>query len=497
MGTFFPVVNLVVGLFAVVTCLLLAVSVDSELLAVEPRNSIIGYVPEDLSSEVRMWGLFENWLRKHGKDYGGVVAEKERRFLIFQDNLRYVNAHNRDKKKASYWLGLNKFADLSNQEFRAMYTGTKIDRNRRLKKKMERTHFRCGDIEAPDSIDWREKGAVVAVKDQGSCGSCWAFSSIGAIEGINAIKTGELLPLSEQELVDCDRKYNQGCNGGLMNYAFEFIIANGGIDTEQDYPYTGFNGRCNFTKKNTHVVTIDGYEDVPANNEGALKKAVASQPVSIAIEAGGRDFQLYSGGVFTGDCGTDLDHGVLAVGYGSEDGLDYWIVKNSWGVYWGESGYLRMQRNIGANDFGLCGINIEPSYPTKTSPNPPNPGLTPPSPTLPEVVCDKWRTCPAENTCCCTFPIGNLCLGWGCCSLNSATCCDDHYHCCPHEHPVCNLEAGKCFKWGDEKIGVELMKRTPASMNWPAFRQSMGRKSSTSSNNKVLSTATSEQIASQ
>jgi hypothetical protein len=248
MGTFFPVVNLVVGLLAVVTCLLLGVSVDSELLAVEPRNSIIGYVPEDLSSESRIWGLFENWLRKHGKEYGGAVAEKERRFLIFQDNLRYVDAHNRKKKNASYWLGLNKFADLSNQEFRAMYTGTKIDRNRRLKKKMERTHFRYDDIEAPDSIDWREKGAVVAVKDQGSCGSCWAFSSIGAIEGINAIKTGELLPLSEQELVDCDRTYNQGCNGGLMDYAFEFIIANGGIDTEQDYPYTGFNGRCNFTK---------------------------------------------------------------------------------------------------------------------------------------------------------------------------------------------------------------------------------------------------------
>jgi hypothetical protein len=170
MGTFFPVVNFVVGLLAVVTCLLLGVSVDSELLAVEPRNSIIGYVPEDLSSETRMWGLFEDWLRKHGKDYGGVVAERQRRFLIFQDNLRYVDAHNRKKKNASYWLGLNKFADLSNQEFRAMYTGTKIDRNRRLKKKMERTHFRYGDIEAPDSIDWREKGAVAAVKDQGSCG---------------------------------------------------------------------------------------------------------------------------------------------------------------------------------------------------------------------------------------------------------------------------------------------------------------------------------------
>jgi hypothetical protein len=202
-------------------------------------------------------------------------------------------------------------------------------------------------------------------------------------------------------------------------------------------------------QKNAHVVTIDDYEDVPENDEEALKKAVANQPVSIAIEAGGRDFQLYSGGVFTGDCGTDLDHGVLAVGYGNENGLDYWIVKNSWGDFWGERGYLRMQRNIGANDFGLCGINIEPSYATKDSPNPPNPGLTPPSPTPPEVVCDNWRTCPAESTCCCTFPLGNMCLGWGCCSLDSATCCDDHYHCCPHEYPVCNMEAGMCLKVSD------------------------------------------------
>ncbi|CAK9865826.1 unnamed protein product [Sphagnum jensenii] len=478
-------------------------SVDAERAAAEKeeRSSILGYAPEDLSSESRMLRLFEKWQQQHGKkDYGGVVTEKERRFLIFKENLQYVDAHG--KKNSTYWLGLNKFADLSNQEFRAKYTGTKIDRNRRLKKNHQKEQrkssgFRYADVEAPDSIDWREKGAVAAVKDQGSCGSCWAFSTIGAIEGINAIKTGELLTLSEQELVDCDHAYNQGCNGGLMDYAFEFIIENGGIDTDEDYPYTGFDGRCDVRKKNAHVVTIDDYEDVPENDEESLKKAVANQPVSIAIEAGGRDFQLYSGGVFTGDCGTDLDHGVLAVGYGNENGLDYWIVKNSWGDFWGERGYLRMQRNIGANDFGLCGINIEPSYATKDSPNPPNPGLTPPSPTPPEVVCDNWRTCPSESTCCCTFPLGNMCLGWGCCSLDSATCCDDHYHCCPHEYPVCNMEAGMCLKGGDEKTGVALMKRTPAHMNWPALRQQMGRKSGTSSSNGVPLSTTSKQIASQ
>ncbi|RQW15005.1 hypothetical protein EHS17_16055, partial [Rhodobacteraceae bacterium CH30] len=188
----------------------------------------------------------------------------------------------------------------------------------------------------PEFVDWREKGAVAVVKDQGSCGSCWAFSTTGAVEGINQIVTGDLISVSEQELVDCDTSYNQGCNGGLMDYAFEFIIKNGGIDTEEDYPYTGRDGRCDATRKNAKVVSIDGYEDVPLNDESALKKAVSNQPIAVAIEAGGREFQFYTSGIFTGSCGTELDHGVLAVGYGSEGGKDYWIVKNSWGAEWGE-----------------------------------------------------------------------------------------------------------------------------------------------------------------
>ncbi|GKF54947.1 low-temperature-induced cysteine proteinase-like protein, partial [Tanacetum coccineum] len=146
-----------------------------------------------------------------------------------------------------------------------------------------------------------------------------------------------MIAVSEQELVDCDTSYNQGCNGGLMDYAFQFIIKNGGIDTEEDYPYTGRDGKCDATRKNAKVVSIDGYEDVPVNDESALQKAVSNQPIAVAIEAGGREFQFYTSGIFTGSCGTDLDHGVLAVGYGSENGKDYWIVKNSWGAEWGES----------------------------------------------------------------------------------------------------------------------------------------------------------------
>ncbi|KAL5670957.1 hypothetical protein ACJX0J_015263, partial [Zea mays] len=142
---------------------------------------------------------------------------------------------------------------------------------------------------------------------------------------------------------------DKGCNGGLMDYAFEFIINNGGIDTEKDYPYKGTDGRCDVNRKNAKVVTIDSYEDVPANDEKSLQKAVANQPVSVAIEAAGTTFQLYSSGIFTGSCGTALDHGVTVVGYGTENGKDYWIMKNSWGSSWGESGYVRMERNIKAS----------------------------------------------------------------------------------------------------------------------------------------------------
>ncbi|XP_044475319.1 probable cysteine protease RD21B isoform X2 [Mangifera indica] len=433
--------------------------------------SIISYDESHASksswrTDDEVMAIYEAWLVKHGKTYNA-LGEKEKRFQIFKDNLRFIDEQNSEKR--TYKLGLTRFADLTNEEYRSKFLGLGARtgfRKKSLKSKVsDRYQPPVGD-KLPDFVDWRKEGAVVDVKDQGSCGSCWAFSTIAAVEGINKIVTGDLISLSEQELVDCDSSYNEGCNGGLMDYAFEFIINNGGIDTEEDYPYTAVDGKCDSLRKNARVVSIDGYEDVPENNEAALQTAVANQPVSVAIEAGGREFQFYDSGVFSGRCGTALDHGVAIVGYGTENGVDYWLVRNSWGKSWGESGYIKMQRNLVGTASGKCGIAMEASYPIKKGQNPPNPGPSPPSPIKPPTVCDSYYSCPQSSTCCCVYEYGNYCFAWGCCPLEAATCCDDHYSCCPHDYPVCNVRSGTCLTSKDNPLGVKAMTRSPAIPNW-------------------------------
>ncbi|KAH9758875.1 hypothetical protein KPL71_016827 [Citrus sinensis] len=331
---------------------------------------LLSSLPPNYCSDINE--LFETWCKQHGKAYSS-EQEKQQRLKIFEDNYAFVTQHN-NMGNSSFTLSLNAFADLTHQEFKASFLGfsaASIDHDRRRNASVQSP----GNLrDVPASIDWRKKGAVTEVKDQASCAT-------GAIEGINKIVTGSLVSLSEQELIDCDRSYNSGCGGGLMDYAYQFVIKNHGIDTEKDYPYRGQAGQCNKQKVlhfltsfvlqlNRHIVTIDGYKDVPENNEKQLLQAVVAQPVSVGICGSERAFQLYSSGIFTGPCSTSLDHAVLIIGYDSENGVDYWIIKNSWGRSWGMNGYMHMQRNTG-NSLGICGINMLASYPTKTGQNPP------------------------------------------------------------------------------------------------------------------------------
>ncbi|WOL14537.1 senescence-specific cysteine protease SAG39-like [Canna indica] len=305
----------------------------------------------------------EKWMAKHGIEYKD-TAEKNHRFEIFKLNVEYINSVNSANRK--YKLGVNRFADLSNGEFKALRSGLKLKIMR-----SSAGSFRFQNATAtvvPSAVDWRSKGAVTPVKNQGQCGCCWAFSAVASTEGIIKLKTGKLISLSVQQLVDCDviTSENRGCSEGSIDAAFEFIATNGGLATEANYPYRASNGTCGVAgKSGSNAAAIRGYVSVPSIGEALLAKAVARQPVSVAVDAGGRDFQFYAGGVFSGECGNDLNHGVAVVGFGKgRDGTKYWIVKNSWGVSWGESGYMRLQRDVGGDDEGLCGIAMYASYPT-------------------------------------------------------------------------------------------------------------------------------------
>jgi C1A family cysteine protease len=308
------------------------------LLAVVAVNAI---TPEET--------LFVQHVQKYNKKYDG-VEEFFKRFNVFKSNIAYINSEN--AKNHSYTLGLNEFADMTRAEFFSTMTGLLPERP-----VGNDVHVAPAGFAPEDSVDWRSKGAVTPVKNQGQCGSCWAFSTTGSLEGAMFIKNKQLPNLSEQQLVDCaGSSGNQGCNGGLMDYAFTWISTNG-ICSESDYPYVARDQSC---KKGCKSVGKNkGFKDVQQGSESALISAVALAPVSVAIEADQSAFQFYSGGVFSASCGTQLDHGVLAVGYSAQGSQKYWIVKNSWGTSWGEQGYIRMVQ--GKNE---CGINNMASYPT-------------------------------------------------------------------------------------------------------------------------------------
>ncbi|KAG9446112.1 hypothetical protein H6P81_012240 [Aristolochia fimbriata] len=309
--------------------------------------------------KMSMADRYEKWLELYQPTYRD-DREKQYRFSVYQSNARFIDSFN-SQNNHTFKLLDNKFADLTNDEFKAKYLGYGL---KKCWNKHEKTSFRYENVTMPPaSIDWRNEGAVTPVKDQKQCGGCWAFSAVAAVEGITQLKTGKLLSLSEQELIDCDVD-NLGCGGGYMDDAFQFIKKNGGVSSESDYPYTGTDQYCNKSKLKAHQAVINGYENVPPNSEESLAAAAAGQPVSVAIDAGSQAFQFYDGGIFSGECGNQLNHAVTIIGYGGEGDGEYWLVKNSWSSTWGEAGYIRMKRNISSKQ-GLCGIAMKASYPVK------------------------------------------------------------------------------------------------------------------------------------
>mmetsp|Transcript_26162 Transcript_26162/g.86040 ORF Transcript_26162/g.86040 Transcript_26162/m.86040 type:complete len:374 (-) Transcript_26162:231-1352(-) len=296
---------------------------------------------------------WSSWVKEYNKEHWVdpySSPESTRAFEVFQKNLDMIMKHNEEYNQGlqSYEMGLNGFAHLTFEEFSAQYLGYGGAEVEQPKTRRAGKHERKSRSEIPASVDWREKGAVAEVKNQGACGSCWAFSAVAALEGAHFLNSGELISLSEQQLVDCSKKFgNHGCAGGYMDNAFEYWMNNTGHgdDSEKDYPYKGMDGKCKFSADGVRA-TISGYNDVKQGNETDLLDAVANVgPVSVAIHAGAA-LQFYLRGVFNGVAGTcfgPLNHGVTAVGYGTASlrfgrKMDYWIIKNSWGMGWGEKG---------------------------------------------------------------------------------------------------------------------------------------------------------------
>ncbi|XP_047952025.1 cysteine proteinase 3-like [Salvia hispanica] len=297
---------------------------------------------------------FARFAHRYGKKYES-TEEIQRRFQVFSENLRMIRSHNR--KGLSYTMGVNEFTDLTWDEFKKHRLGAAQNCSA-----TRSGNHKLTDAVLPATKDWRKSGIVTPVKSQGSCGSCWTFSSTGALEAAYSQAFGKNISLSEQQLVDCAGDFNNfGCNGGLPSQAFEYIKYNGGLDTEAAYPYTGKDGVCKYSSENVAVKVVDSV-NITLGAEDELKHAVAFvRPVSVAFEVV-NGFKAYNGGVYTSTtCGSDpmdVNHAVLAVGYGVDNGVPYWLIKNSWGADWGDNGYFKME--MGKN---MCGVATCASYP--------------------------------------------------------------------------------------------------------------------------------------
>lgn len=299
---------------------------------------------------------FEAWKAKYNKRY--TAKEEAYRLGVWLNNLAFVKAHNQRYEAGleSYNVEMNQFADLDSAEFGEKYL---------ISFPKDGVTTKCTGAQAPtaslpDEVDWTTKGAVTAIKNQGQCGSCWAFSTTGSVEGAYFLAKNKLESFSEQQLVDCSHSYgNNGCGGGLMNLSF-FYIKDNGITTEAKYPYKGVASTCKYTAAD-QAWTVSDCTEVTVDKENSLLGAIAKTPVSVAIQANHLSFQLYKNGVYSGNCGTNLDHGVLAVGYGTLSGKKHYKVKNSWGNTWGDKGFIYIERT--GDGKGKCGIQMAASFP--------------------------------------------------------------------------------------------------------------------------------------
>lgn len=303
---------------------------------------------------------FNLWKNKYNVFYESPEHE-DFRLSVWIDSYFRIEEHN--SQNHSWTMAMNHFGDLTPHEFKSTMSSVPLSSFSSLQPLFQESFENL-----PYEVDWVAEDRVTPVKNQGHCGSCWSFSATGAIESAWAIfsKNHTLYSLSEQQLVDCSTSFgNQGCDGGMMDDAFKYVVSSQGLCLESAYPYQAEEGTCHASSCKAYTRVL-GFHDVTPLSPSSLMKAVARNPVSVAIEADQSAFQFYSGGVMTAPCGTNLDHGVLVVGYGTLNGTDYWKIKNSWGTSWGEDGYILLARstdNSYNNGKGQCGILMAPSYP--------------------------------------------------------------------------------------------------------------------------------------
>ncbi|XP_015680118.1 cathepsin L1 [Protobothrops mucrosquamatus] len=306
-------------------------------------------------------GTWRDWKATHGKEYA--LEEESFRRAVWEDNLKMIEDHNKqaDLGKYTYWLGMNHFGDLTNEELdnrlRCLFSDfDNVTKGNGIMFKSS------DDPDIPDQVDWRIKGAVTEVKDQGDCGSCWSFGATGALEGMHFLKTGELVSLSEQNLIDCSGELgNKGCNGGFMHLAFESVQKRGGIDSEKFYPYDGKVGICRYDPEKS-VTRCSSFGQIQNGDEKGLQEAVAKiGPVSVGVDARSTKFRFYKSGIFVSSFKgvKQITHAMLIVGYNnSKADSGYWILKNSWSNIWGEKGYMRLAK--GSNQCKVASYGVFP-----------------------------------------------------------------------------------------------------------------------------------------